>query len=162
MTGSRFQTCLWFEADAEEAVAHYVAAFPRSQVLDTTRYPGGGRMPEGTVLSIAFRLDGQDFVAINGGVRFAVTPAVSTLVLCDTQDEIDTLWSRLSADPAREQCGWLADRWGYAWQIVPRRLLALMREGSAAQRRSLVEVMLTMKKLDLAALEAAHANPTHA
>lgn len=157
MSETRFRTCLWFDHDAEEAVSHYVSIFPRSRVLEVARYPGGGRMPEGMVLSAGFELDGQAFVALNGGMRFPVTPAVSTVVLCDTQDEIDTLWSRLSADPAQEQCGWLADRWGYAWQVVPRRLLALLQQGSAMQRRQLAECLMTMKKLDIAALEAAHA-----
>ncbi len=155
--GPRIQPCLWFERDAEAAVDFYCSVFPRSRRLDTTHYAGDGHLPAGTVLTIEFELDGQRFTALNGGVPFAPSPAVSLMVDCDSQAEVDRLSDRLSADPAREQCGWLVDRWGYSWQIVPRRLMVLMRSGSAAQRRRLFEAVMTMKRLDIATLEAAHA-----
>lgn len=151
------QTCLWFVDDAQAAVDFYCSVFPRSRVLRTTRYPGGGRMPEGTVLTIEFELDGVPFTALNGGVAMPPSPAVSLMVACDTQAELDALWSRLCADPASAQCGWLTDRWGYSWQLVPRRVMALLQAGTGPQRARMVDALMTMKKLDIAALEAAHA-----
>jgi predicted 3-demethylubiquinone-9 3-methyltransferase (glyoxalase superfamily) len=149
--------CLWFDRDAEAAVAHYCQVFPRSRRLGVMHYAGDGHLPAGTVLTLEFELAGQRFLAMNGGIAMPPSSAVSLVVECDSQAELDRLFDQLSADPAREQCGWLVDRWGFSWQITPRRLLALMNSGTAAQRRRLFDRLLSMKRLDIAELEAAHA-----
>lgn len=155
--GVAIYPCLWFDRDAEAAVAHYCQVFPGSRRLGAMHYAGDGHMPAGSVLTLEFELAGQRFMAMNGGIAMPPSSALSLVVECDTQAELDRLFEQLSADPAREQCGWLVDRWGYAWQIVPRRLRALMSSGTPAQKGRLFERLMGMKRLDIAALEAAHA-----
>jgi predicted 3-demethylubiquinone-9 3-methyltransferase (glyoxalase superfamily) len=145
---------LWFDANAEEAVAFYLSIFKKnSRVLDELRR--GANDPSGkagTVLTIAFELDGQKFSAINGGPHFKFTEAISFVVRCDSQEEVDDYWSRLTADGGAEiQCGWLKDKYGLAWQIVPARMIDLVRKPKAMQ------AMMGMKKINLAELERAAA-----
>jgi predicted 3-demethylubiquinone-9 3-methyltransferase (glyoxalase superfamily) len=145
----RITPFLWFDANAEEAVDFYVAVFPNSRRLDGLRTENDGRGPKGGILTIAFELDGQKFTAINGGPLFKFTEAVSFVVRCDSQQEVDEYWSKLSAGGAEVQCGWLKDRFGLSWQIVPARLPDLIKHPKAMQ------AMLRMKKLDIAELERA-------
>jgi predicted 3-demethylubiquinone-9 3-methyltransferase (glyoxalase superfamily) len=145
----RITPFLWFDSNAEEAVEFYLSVFRNSRRLDGVRNVDGGPGPKGRVLTIAFELDGQIFTALNGGPNFKFTEAVSFVVRCDTQQEVDEYWSKLSAGGSEVQCGWLKDRFGLSWQIVPARLPELIRNPKAMQ------AMLKMKKLDIAELERA-------
>jgi predicted 3-demethylubiquinone-9 3-methyltransferase (glyoxalase superfamily) len=157
-TLSRITPCLWFDQQAEEAANYYVGIFPRSRITAVSRYGEAGRevhgMEAGTVLTVAFELDGQAFTALNGGPAFRFSEAVSFQVQCDTQEEIDYYWDRLGAggDELARQCGWLKDRYGASWQVVPRRLQALLTGRDAARTDRVMEALLRMKKLDLEAL----------
>lgn len=155
----RTRTCLWFDTQAEEAVTHYVSVFPNSRVTAVTRYGAGMPLPEGTVLTVAFELDGQPYLALNGGPHFQFSPAVSLVIDCDSQDEIDHFWEQLSADPAAEQCGWLKDRWGLSWQVVPTELPEMLQHPEAARRQRVLDALMKMKKLDIAQLQQAFDTP---
>ena len=157
----RFQPCLWFDDQAEAAAAFYVATFDRARVVATTRYNAdsaraSGR-PEGSVLTVEFELDGQNFTALNGGATFRFNEAVSLVVNCHDQQEVDRYWDRLSAggDPAAQQCGWLKDRWGVSWQIVPVQLTEMMLSADPEVVRKSTAAMLDMRKIDIAALQRA-------
>jgi predicted 3-demethylubiquinone-9 3-methyltransferase (glyoxalase superfamily) len=160
---ARITPCLWFDGQAEEAVELYTSVFKNSRVTEVTRYLEAGReihgQPAGRVMTIGFELDGQPFTALNGGPQFKFTEAVSFQVDCETQQEIDFYWERLSkgGDPAAQQCGWLKDRFGVSWQIVPRVLPVLIADPDRSKSERTMEAMLQMKKLDIAALERAHA-----
>ncbi len=145
----RITPFLWFDSNAEEAVDFYLAVFKNSRRLDELRTTDDGRGLQGSVLTIAFDLDGQKFTAINGGPLFKFTEAISFVVRCDSQQEVDEYWSKLSAGGSESQCGWLKDKFGLSWQIVPARLPELIRHPKAMQ------AMLRMKKLDIAELERA-------
>lgn len=145
----RITPFLWFESNAEEAVAFYLSVFKNSRRLDEVRNLDGSRAPKGSILTIAFELDGQKFTALNGGPVFKFTEAVSFVVRCDTQEEVDEYWSQLSAGGSESQCGWLKDKFGLSWQIVPARLPDLIQHPQAMQ------AMLKMKKLNIAELERA-------
>ncbi len=147
----RITPFLWFDANAEEAVEFYLAVFPNSRRLDELRTVDDSRGPKGSILTIAFELDGQKFTAINGGPVFRFTEAVSFVVRCDSQEEVDYYWSKLLAPESEGQCGWLKDKFGLSWQIVPARLPELIRNPRAMQ------AMLKMKKIDIAELERAAA-----
>lgn len=152
-------THLWFDSNAEEAVAFYISVFKHSKIVRTSHYSEAsalrlGRTP-GSALSIVFELEGQEFAAINGGPGFSFSPAVSLLVNCKHQMEVDDLWEKLSEGGSEEQCGWLRDKFGVSWQIVPTALVPMMEEASAATDR-VFTAMLEMKKLDLAVLTAAY------
>jgi predicted 3-demethylubiquinone-9 3-methyltransferase (glyoxalase superfamily) len=155
---SKITPCLWFASQAEEAANYYVGIFPHSRITAVSRYGEAGReihgMAPGTVLTVEFELDGQAFTALNGGPAFQFSEAVSFQVMCDTQDEIDYYWDRLGAggDELARQCGWLKDRFGASWQVVPRRLQALLTGRDAARTDRVMEALLRMKKLDLEAL----------
>jgi predicted 3-demethylubiquinone-9 3-methyltransferase (glyoxalase superfamily) len=155
---SKITPCLWFASQAEEAANYYVGIFPHSRITAVSRYGEAGReihgMAPGTVLTVEFELDGQAFTALNGGPAFQFSEAVSFQVMCDTQDEIDYYWDRLGAggDELARQCGWLKDRYGASWQVVPRRLQALLTGRDAARTDRVMEALLRMKKLDLEAL----------
>ena len=157
-TLSRITPCLWFDRQAEEAANYYVGIFPHSRITAVARYGEAGRevhgMAAGTVLTVEFELDGQAFTALNGGPAFRFSEAVSFQVLCDTQEEIDYYWDRLGAggDELARQCGWLKDRYGASWQVVPRRLQALLAGCDTARTDRVMEALLRMKKLDLGAL----------
>jgi predicted 3-demethylubiquinone-9 3-methyltransferase (glyoxalase superfamily) len=145
----RITPFLWFDSNAEEAVDFYLTVFANSRRLEEMRTADDKRGPEGSILTIAFELDGQKFTAINGGPLFKFTEAVSFVVRCDSQQEIDHYWSKLSAGGGEVQCGWLKDKFGLSWQIVPTRLPDLIKHPKAMQ------AMLQMKKLDIAELEGA-------
>lgn len=148
----RITPFLWFTDQAEEAANFYVSVFPDSKVTAVTRYGDTGPGPKGSVMTAAFELNGQPFVALNGGPHFAFTPAVSFVVNCGTQEEIDRYWEMLGegGDPKAQQCGWLKDRFGLSWQIVPEELPALVKKSGRVMR-----ALLPMKKLDLATLRKA-------
>ena len=150
--------CLWFDDQAEEAANFYVSVFRNSRILGTTHYVEGLPKPAGSVLTVRFVLDGEEFVALNGGPQYRFTPAVSFVVKCDTQKEIDAYWQRLCEGGEAVQCGWLTDRYGVSWQIVPQALLDMLskKDNDAAQRA--MAAMLGMKKLDIATLQRAYRN----
>jgi predicted 3-demethylubiquinone-9 3-methyltransferase (glyoxalase superfamily) len=157
----RITPFLWFDTQAEEAAMSYTSIFPNSRILTTTRYgkeaaQASGK-PEGSVMTIAFELDGQNFAAINGGPQFQFSGAISLVINCDTQDEVDHYWSRLSegGDENAQQCGWLRDRFGVSWQVVPRVLPELLSDPDPERARRAMGAMLQMKKLDIAALRRA-------
>jgi predicted 3-demethylubiquinone-9 3-methyltransferase (glyoxalase superfamily) len=155
--------CLWFDDQAEEAVAFYSGIFKNSKVVTVSRYGEAGKeihgRPAGSVMTIAFELDGQTFTALNGGPVFKFNEAISLQVNCETQAEVDHFWTRLSegGDPSAQQCGWLKDRYGVSWQIVPRVLVELIMDPDAAKSQRVMTAMLRMKKIDIAALRRAHA-----
>jgi predicted 3-demethylubiquinone-9 3-methyltransferase (glyoxalase superfamily) len=145
----RITPFLWFDTNAEEAVDFYLSVFKNSRRLDELRAPVDGPAPKGSILTISFELDGQQFTALNGGPAHKFTEAVSFVVRADTQQEIDSYWQKLSAGGSEIQCGWLKDKFGLAWQVVPARIFELLRHPRAFQ------AMMHMKKLDIAALERA-------
>ena len=145
----RITPFLWFDSNAEEAVDFYLTVFKNSRRLDQLRTHDDSLAPKGSILTIAFELDGQKFTALNGGPAFKFTEAVSFVVRCDSQQELDDYWSKLSAGGSEVQCGWLKDKFGLSWQIVPSRLPELVKHPKAMQ------AMLGMKKLDIAELERA-------
>ena len=157
----RITPFLWFNDQAEQAVPYYVSIFNDSRILSTTRYTeeaseAAGR-PAGSVMTIAFELDGQEFTAINGGPAFKFTEAISLVVHCRSQKEIDHYWNSLSkgGDPKAQQCGWLKDRFGVSWQVVPDQLMELMSDPDPEKGRKAFAAMLQMKKIDLTALQQA-------
>ena len=152
----RITPFLWFDDQAEEAVRLYTSLFPNSRVLDVVRYGQAGPGPEGSVMTVSFELDGQRFTALNGGPVFKFNQAVSFAVNCETQAEVDELWEKLSAGGEAGQCGWLKDRFGLSWQIVPAALMEMLHDSDGQRRTRVTEAMLPMKKLDIAALEAAY------
>ena len=161
---SRFQRItpfLWFDRQAEEAANLYTSIFPSSRIVTTTRYTKESAevsgQPEGSLMTVAFELDGHDFTAINGGPHFHFTEAISLVVNCRTQAEVDHYWARLSegGDEAAQQCGWLKDRFGVSWQVVPTALPELLSDPDPEKVRRTTEAMMKMKKLDLAALQRA-------
>lgn len=152
---SMFTTCLWFDGDAQAAAELYVSVFPRSRVTGIEHYPEGAMMPAGTVLTVAFELDGQKMLALNGGPQFSFSEAVSLQIPCRDQAEIDRYWEALTADGGSESmCGWLKDRFGFSWQVVPAEPIFRDEDGPEANAR-VNDAMMQMRKLDLAALEAA-------
>ncbi|GMA32679.1 VOC family protein [Litorihabitans aurantiacus] len=152
---SMFTTCLWFRGEAAEAADFYVSVFPHSRVTDTAHYPEGSRLEAGTVLTVSFELDGQRFLALNGDADFPFSEAVSLQVPCEDQAEIDRYWEALLAGGGQEsQCGWLKDRFGFSWQVVPRE--PIFRDGDSPEAGARVnDALMAMRKIDLAALEAA-------
>ncbi|MEP7293407.1 MAG: VOC family protein [Chloroflexota bacterium] len=149
---------LWFDSQAEEAANFYVATFKNSHIDSVSRYGENTLEPSVTVLTVNFTLEGQDFMALNGGPMFQFTPAFSLYVDCATQEEVDHLWNRLSAVPEAESCGWLVDKYGISWQIVPSIFIKLMQDPNPAKAGAVNQAMLQMKKLDIAALQAAYDN----
>jgi predicted 3-demethylubiquinone-9 3-methyltransferase (glyoxalase superfamily) len=150
--------CLWFNQEAEEAANLYVSLFKDSKILSMSRYGDAGPGPKGSVMVVEFQLAGQKFQALNGGPAFSFTEAISMSVSCDSQEEVDMLWSKLTANGGKEsQCGWLKDRYGLSWQIVPKRFIELMKDKEPKRTQRVVQAMLTMKKFDIARLEEAYA-----
>ena len=153
-------THLWFDNQAEEAVAQYVGLFKDSEVLQVSRYGDSGAavsgMPKGSVLTIRFRLEGQEFMALNGGPVFAFNPAISLLVDCKDQAEVDRLWEGLSEGGSKGQCGWLTDRFGLSWQIVPSVLAGMLADPDEARVEAVMAAVLRMEKLEIAGLEEAY------
>ena len=148
---------LWFDGDAEEAMNFYVSIFRDSKVESVSRWGEGGPGSKGSVMTATFRLAGQKFMALNGGPQFKFTPAISLFVNCETQEEIDDLWEKLSAGGSKERFGWLKDRYGLSWQVVPSVLGPLMGDPDPGKSKRVVAAMLQMTKLDIAALKRAHA-----
>ncbi|MEY2880111.1 MAG: hypothetical protein RLZZ15_2491 [Verrucomicrobiota bacterium] len=146
---------LWFDAQAEQAARFYVSVFKGGKILRIARYPEGAPGPAGSVMTVKFRVLGQDFVALNGGPIYKITPAVSFVVECGSQREVDYYWRRLSAGGKKIQCGWLEDKFGVSWQIVPTALLELTEGKDAARAQRVFAAMLTMVNLDIAKLRAA-------
>lgn len=160
---ARITPCLWFAGEAEEAAAWYASIFPSSRITSTDRFQGdpgpeGGPQP-GDVLTVAFELAGQPFVALNGGHGFQFSEAVSFMIACADQAEVDHYWDRLGAggDPNAQQCGWLKDRFGVSWQVIPTRLYELLADPDPERARRTTAALLAMKKLDIAELERAAA-----
>jgi predicted 3-demethylubiquinone-9 3-methyltransferase (glyoxalase superfamily) len=147
---------LWFDSQAEEAMHFYVSIFKNSKVGSVTRYGEAGPGPKGTVMSATFQLDGQEFYALNGGPHFTFTPAISFFVNCETQQEVDDLWEKLSAGGAKNRCGWLTDKYGLSWQIVPTVLTQLLHDKDAAKANRVMQAMLKMDKIDIKELQRAY------
>ncbi len=152
---------LWFNNNAEEAVNFYVSIFENSKVGKIARYSGAGAQaagrPEGSVMTAEFQLEGQNFVAINAGPHFKFTEAISFVVNCETQEEVDYFWEKLTADGGQEsQCAWLKDKYGLSWQIVPTVLIDMLQDKDAQKSQSVMKVMLQMKKIDIATLKQAY------
>ena len=148
-------TCLWFDRQAREAADFYVSVFPNSRISAVTHYTAGTHMPEGTVLTASFELDGRPYMALNGGTHFKLSPAASIVVHCRTQDEVDHYWKALSAEPRAEQCGWVQDRFGLSWQVVPAVLMDMLQHPDARRRSRVMDAVMGMKKLEIARLQAA-------
>ncbi|MFJ3234377.1 VOC family protein [Streptomyces sp. NPDC086787] len=158
MATDGFTTCLWFDDQAEEAAHFYVSVFKNSAVGRVTRYPEGAPRPEGTVLTVEFTANGQKFVALNGGPEFTFDEAISFQVFCADQDEVDHYWTRLTANGGEPgPCGWLKDRFGVSWQIIPEGMIDMIGDPDPIRAARTTRAMLSMGKLDIAALTKAHA-----
>jgi predicted 3-demethylubiquinone-9 3-methyltransferase (glyoxalase superfamily) len=149
-------TCLWFDNQAAEAAAFYVSLLPNSRIVDTKHYLEGSQRPAGSVLAVRFTLDGTEFMALNGGPHFTFSPAMSIVAYCDTQAEVDSLWRRLCEGGQESQCGWLTDRYGVSWQIVPRAMLEMLDTPDVAASQRAFAAMMTMKKIDIAVARRAY------
>ncbi len=147
--------CLWFDTQAEEAANFYTSVFESSRVLNVSHYGEAGPRPAGMVLTVTFELDGQEFVALNGGPEFTFDEAISFQVSCASQDEVDYYWSKLTEGGEEGPCGWLKDRFGVSWQIVPTRLMELLEDADQERSQRAMRAMLEMKKIDIAAVEQA-------
>ena len=144
--------CLWFDGQAEQAAAHYTAIFPNSEVHGVTYYGPDTPGPEGSVMTVSFSLDGQRFIALNGGPQFTFSEAISFQILCANQDEVDYYWDRLSEGGEQGQCGWLKDRFGVSWQVEPTVLVDLIDDADPGRAQRAVRAMLGMSKIDIAEL----------
>ncbi len=152
--------CLWFDDNAEEAANFYVSIFKNSKVLNVSRYGEGAPRPADMALTVLFQLEGQEFTALNGGPEFKFTEAISLMVNCQTQAEVDELWDKLTEGGEESQCGWLKDKYGLSWQIVPTVIGELMSDPDPTKAQSVMQALLKMKKLDIAALQRAHDQPS--
>jgi predicted 3-demethylubiquinone-9 3-methyltransferase (glyoxalase superfamily) len=158
----RIRNCLWFDGQAEEAANYYVGIFPDSRIVKVARFGEAGReihgRPAGSVMTVDFELSGQRFLALNGGPQFKFNEAVSLMVYCKDQAEVDHYWEKLTAggDPAAQQCGWLKDRFGLSWQVVPEAMLDLVSDPTNAGSQRAFTAMMDMRKLDLRALQKAY------
>jgi predicted 3-demethylubiquinone-9 3-methyltransferase (glyoxalase superfamily) len=146
---------LWFDNNAEEAMNHYVSIFKNSKTLSVTRNGEAGPGPVGTVLVGAFQLDGQEFTALNGGPQFKFTEAISLVVNCESQQEVDEMWAKLPAGGAPAQCGWLKDKFGLSWQIVPRVMVDLLQDPDPEKSKRVMQAMMQMTKIDITRLQQA-------
>ena len=150
---------LWFDGQAEQAMHYYVSIFKNSKAGKVTYYiEDSSYGKKGQVMSVRFELDGQEFYGLNGGPMYKFSPAISFFVHCDTQAEIDDLWEKLSAGGEENMCGWLQDKYGVSWQIIPEKLDELLQDKDPKKAKRIVDAMLQMKKIDIAALEKAYAN----
>ena len=149
---------LWFDTEGEEAARFYTSVFPNSRIVDVARYGSAGPRPEGMVMTVTFELDGQTFVALNGGPDFTFNEAISFQVSCETQDEVDEYWRALSDGGEQGPCGWLKDRFGVSWQIIPTALPRLLADPDREKSQRVMAAMLNMKKIDIDALERAAAS----
>ena len=147
---------LWFDGNAEEAINFYVSIFKNSKVLSVARYGEAGPGPKGSVMTASFQLDGQEFVALNGGPQFKFTEAISFWVRCETQEEIDEMWEKLSAGGAKSRCGWLKDKYGLSWQVVPPILGEMLQDKDAKKSQRVMAAMMQMDKIDISLLKKAY------
>jgi predicted 3-demethylubiquinone-9 3-methyltransferase (glyoxalase superfamily) len=147
---------LWFDHQAEQAANFYILLFKNSKIVSISHYGEGGPGPQGKVMSVNFQLEGQEFIALNGGPEFTFSPAISFFVDCATQAEVDWLWEKLTEEGEEVQCGWLKDKYGLSWQIVPSGLTELLNGKDAEGSRRAMQAMLQMKKLDLAEMRQAY------
>jgi predicted 3-demethylubiquinone-9 3-methyltransferase (glyoxalase superfamily) len=152
-------TCLGFDHQAEEAINFYTSVIPNSKILSTTRHGDTGPGPKGSLLAATFLLNGHEFMALNGGPPFKFSIGMSIVIRCDTQEEIDLLWEKLSEGGQKVQCGWLTDKYGVSWQIVPAILAELLKDPDPVKSERVMKAMLQMKKLDIAQLKAAREQP---
>lgn len=152
----RITPCLWFDGQAEEAARHYVSIFPNGRITAVSLYGDAGPGPKGSVMMVVFELDGQAFTGLNGGPMFKFTEAISMMVRAETQAEVDHYWQKLSDGGQPGRCGWLKDRFGVSWQIVPSVLPTLMQAPEPARAQRVMAALMTMDKLDIARLQAAH------
>jgi predicted 3-demethylubiquinone-9 3-methyltransferase (glyoxalase superfamily) len=155
---SKLTPCLWFDTEGEEAATFYTSVFPNSRIVDIARYGEAGPRPAGTVMMVTFELDGDRFLALNGGPEFTFSEAISYQVDCRTQAEVDAYWSALSEGGEEGPCGWLKDRYGLSWQIVPARLPELLSDPDREKSQRVMRAMLGMQKIEIAELEAAAAS----
>jgi predicted 3-demethylubiquinone-9 3-methyltransferase (glyoxalase superfamily) len=146
---------LWFDTEAEEAASFYISLFPNSRIVNVSRYTDAGPRPAGTVMTVEFELDGQRFVAINGGPQYTFSEAVSFQITCQSQEEVDSYWDRLTDGGSEGPCGWLKDRYGLSWQVVPDGMDELFANAEPERAKRAMEAMFGMRKLDIAALRAA-------
>ena len=149
--------CLWFDTAGEDAANFYVSVFPNSKILDVARYGEAGPRDAGTVMTVSFELDGKKFTALNGGPEFSFTEAISFQVSCTSQDEVDAYWSKLAEGGEEGPCGWLKDRFGVSWQIVPTALPELLLDADQEKAQRVMAAMLKMRKIDIGELERAAA-----
>jgi predicted 3-demethylubiquinone-9 3-methyltransferase (glyoxalase superfamily) len=152
----KIATCLWFDGKAEEAMNFYTSIFANSKVGDIMRFGDSGPGPNGSVLSATFELEGHEFIALNGGPHFTFSPAISMFVKCKTQEEVDTLWNGLLVGGQAQQCGWLTDKFGVSWQIVPTALGEMLQDRDRQKSSRVMQAMMKMVKLDIAALQRAY------
>ncbi len=160
MTQQKITPFLWFDGQAEAAAKFYVSVFRNAKILATARYGEAGPGPKGSVMTVVFELDGQRFIGLNGGPQFRFSEAVSFMIDCKTQEEVDYYWEKLSAGGQQQPCGWLKDRYGLSWQVVPSALGEMMSDPDATKSRRVMEAMLKMHKLDLAGLRRAYESRT--
>jgi predicted 3-demethylubiquinone-9 3-methyltransferase (glyoxalase superfamily) len=156
LTMQKITPFLWFDNNAEEAINFYSSIFKNSNIVNVSRMGEGGHLPKGTLMSATFELEGQTFMALNGGPHFKFNEAISLFVNCETQQEVDELWEKLSAGGEESRCGWLKDKYGLSWQIIPTILGKLMQDKDAVKARNVMEAMLKMNKIDIKALEQAY------
>jgi predicted 3-demethylubiquinone-9 3-methyltransferase (glyoxalase superfamily) len=152
----RITPFLWFDQQAEEAANFYVSIFENSRILSASRYGEGGPGPKGSVMTVSFELNGQEFTALNGGPHFKFTEAVSFVVHCETQQEVDKFWKKLTEGGQESQCGWLKDKFGLSWQVVPNALPKLLQGTDSARSQRVMAALLKMKKLDVNELQRAY------
>jgi predicted 3-demethylubiquinone-9 3-methyltransferase (glyoxalase superfamily) len=147
---------LWFDTQAEEAANFYVSVFPKSRILAVARYGDAGPGPKGSVMTVEFELDGKPYIALNGGPHFKFNEAVSFSMECNTQQEIDTYWRKLTEGGTEQPCGWLKDKYGLSWQINPQILVQMLMDANPRKAKAAMEAMLKMKKIDIATLKRAY------
>jgi predicted 3-demethylubiquinone-9 3-methyltransferase (glyoxalase superfamily) len=156
----KITTFLTFDDQAEEAVNFYTSIFDNSRIVSTTRYGDAGPGPKGSVMSARFELEGQEFFALNGGPSFGFAPGISLYVDCETQEEVDELWDRLSEGGEKQPCGWVTDKYGVSWQVIPRILGELLSDEDPVKANNVMQAMLQMSKIDIATLKAAYESST--
>ena len=156
LPSQKIAPCLWFDNNAEEAVNFYCSVFRNAKIITETRYGNAGPGPRGSVMAIGFTLEGQEFMALNGGLVYTFTPAVSFFVTCDSQAEIDHFWEKLSECGEKSVCGWLKDKYGLSWQVAPTILLEMLQDRDPVKANRVMKAMLEMTKIDIAALERAY------
>ncbi len=156
VTTQKITPFLWFDDKAEEAANFYVSIFKNSHVGRVTRYGDAGPGPKGTVMSVVFQLEGQEFFALNGGPQFTFTPAISFFVTCETQQEVDELWEKLSAGGRKDRCGWLQDKYGLSWQVVPSALGRMLGDKDPKKAQRVMTAMMQMDKIDINGLQQAY------